>query len=578
MAAPQQLHTTRFLLVCGAPTINDQWLFGDFIGFHYALKTLGQVGESLNVFPVTDYFDKNPTRNDIKFGTQSATSGNAIQIYTRHTHDHREPPWKQFKVTASATDQGSLLGAVYASIERNSQALKSSDIFNLLLIGHGSPVGIYLGGHALQPRLLAQALDHFVPGVRVNVIVKSCKSGTFVDTLRFHGQNNRYVHSSATATTNSYATTRSVSGRVRNSIFVGAFLQSLVISTNISTGPNWSLQAHLAYLAREGKSKGGGGAWTNPQQWTDIDLLTTFSNVLFTEYTDQSFTQTHNAARRVITPPNPAQLVNQPTVAASLENLRAVAGVIELELLATHNNPEEPGDTRIAQAFHDSEYFRKSDNRKFTAAKLKTYTEMILPIMQALRWRMRIQEPFFLAFDDLLSKDLFRMDDLVNGVPFSQKSRDLDSLVTLLQAFEVMRDCCGLDRSDLLGFFSAPVEWFVHLILRSATDGNLVLSHCLNTAIFGKLSKEWLQYVEDDTKRDYTIGSGPIKEKEPSTLPAFAFWLPRSFESMETYNEFRKEFLGRYNRAANAYEKCFGKGSWGEFSDAYEIIKNSSDQ
>ncbi|KAL8944766.1 MAG: hypothetical protein Q9211_000452 [Gyalolechia sp. 1 TL-2023] len=322
--------------------------------------------------------NKNPTRNNIKFGSQNAASGKAIEIYTRHTHEHREPPWKQYKVTASATD------------------------------------------HSL--------------------------------------------------------------------------------------------------------------------------------------------------------------LLNQPAVAASLENLQAAAGVIESELLSTYNDPEEPGDTRIAQAFYDSEFFRKSDNGKFTAEKLKTYKELILPMMQALRWRIRIQEPFFLAFDDLLSKDLFRIEALVNGVPFSQKSRDLDSLVTLLQAFEVMRDCCGQDRPDLLGFFSAPVEWFVHLILRSATDGNLILTHCLNTGIFGELSKEWLQHVEEDIKRDYTIVSGPIKEKELSILPAFAFWLPRSFDSIKTYNKFRKEFLGRYSRAANAYEKCFGAGSWGESSDTYEMIKNSYDQ
>ena len=47
----------RFLVVCGASNKHDAWAFGNLVGFHRVITTLGGEGQFFNVFPIQEYFD-----------------------------------------------------------------------------------------------------------------------------------------------------------------------------------------------------------------------------------------------------------------------------------------------------------------------------------------------------------------------------------------------------------------------------------------------------------------------------------------------------------------------------------------
>lgn len=66
------------------------------------------------------------------------------------------------------------------------------------------------------------------PEVQINLILKTCSSGAFAKTFRVRGQRNIYVHASfKDKEEQSFSDRRSVSGRVRNSLFGAAFVETL---------------------------------------------------------------------------------------------------------------------------------------------------------------------------------------------------------------------------------------------------------------------------------------------------------------------------------------------------------------
>lgn len=68
---------------------------------------------------------------------------------------------------------------------------------------------------------LAGVLEGFREGVRVNVVVRSCDAGAFMDKIGVKGERKRFVH------TDSSGGEMSPSGRFGNCVFSGGFLRSL---------------------------------------------------------------------------------------------------------------------------------------------------------------------------------------------------------------------------------------------------------------------------------------------------------------------------------------------------------------
>jgi hypothetical protein len=224
--------TTSHLVVCGA--INprrDVCLFGDFLGFVDALKQANPPvhGDFINCFPLSRYFDENRA-SDIKFGRRKEIgdvdwdSGDEVVKYTRWQHDHRESWWTQANQPSWTAAKSNILEWINAKAD----TAKPGDIVTIILIGHGNKNGIYIAGVPLSAPELTAACSNFAADIQVNIVIKACSSGAFAKAFRVSGQRNIYVHtSSKDEEEGSFSDRRSISGRVRNSLFGASFVETL---------------------------------------------------------------------------------------------------------------------------------------------------------------------------------------------------------------------------------------------------------------------------------------------------------------------------------------------------------------
>ncbi len=118
-----------------------------------------------------------------------------------------------------STETDKLHHDVVSFIDHYAQRFADRDIFTIILIGHDSCAGIQLGNKLFKYENLVDRLERFQTGIRLNIILQSCQSGSFVNNFSARGERKRFVHTSVDP--------RSPSGRYRNSKFSGAFLESL---------------------------------------------------------------------------------------------------------------------------------------------------------------------------------------------------------------------------------------------------------------------------------------------------------------------------------------------------------------
>ena len=173
---------------------------------------------------------------------------------------------------------------------------------------------------------------------------------------------------------------------VVDSVFCGAFLNSLGIAHDPQTRDGWTLQAHIANVAREGKSSSGTET-SDFQACTNLDVVTRFIDVLFTEFIDFSFSQANKSARRIITPTNPATAVaEEPTIAVSSQQTESALATLKAEEGLTFDDPPTPDDMRICSAFGALGHL-EGTGRIYS----DLYNRKVGDMLQALRWRMGIK-------------------------------------------------------------------------------------------------------------------------------------------------------------------------------------------
>ncbi|KAK3171489.1 hypothetical protein OEA41_003573 [Lepraria neglecta] len=570
---------TKFLVVCGASVADDSWFFGNFLGFCRVFMSFNVDGEFWNTFPVKEYFDTG-VHASLKFGKKSGKNETAYELYTKWEFEHRQQFWKQFPVVtghhtglAGQTDQGQgLISNILAHIDKMSKELIARDIFNIILMGHGDPLGVSLGGQKLHAEMLATALDHFQPGVQVNVVVQSCMSGSFINRIKAHNQPKRCVHTSAQATAKSYTDAISGSGRFRNSKFSGTFVRSLGFAYDEQTKQPkpWSLKYHIDHVLQEGKTL----PINEPQAHIDLDLLSRFMDILITDFVDYSFTSGTQTARRIITPSNPAITPPraQPVAPLSDDHLTPIIETVRSELSFINDELPEPDDARLCQAFHESQYFLTSRGQRLIDEDAVKYSNFVRRQLEALRWRFRVQEPFYHAMEALVNKDLLSIKEIRKGPLKFRMTEGTAGITTVLRSFSVMQACLDDSSNDLQGLFPAPVMWFAALIQRACTDIQGIMSFLLTTKILGELDQDYFESIADYC-HEFSVSvdeeSIPSEEARKPHLPAYAFWLPQDFRSGR---EFAISWERRYSNAKRIYEGCFGEGSWGDDSEIKESI------
>lgn len=560
MSTTQQ-SVTKFLVVCGAKSASDSWLFGNFLGFCRALKILGVEGDFWSCFPIREFFEGH--HNSISFGRrgtgQSPEDQEALEIFTKADFYSGKRFWDQ--VSWERAEQ--LSGDVLSYTESQAKKLEAGDIFNIILIGHGTEEGTSLGGEILQAKDLAKALDNFRPKVRVNVVVQSCHSGVFMDKISAKNQRQRFVHTSSSSNELSWTAQISPSERFRNSVFSGAFLRSLGLAVSPET-TDWTLEGHINFLKREGRGEPGTKA--NPQHYTsDIVLITKFVDVLFTDFVDRSFSQTTtatNVARRILTPSAPLTGPSNPPSNIPWQHVQNASKCITAELGFAGNSAGEK-DAALIQAATSSNYL--FENKKISA---ELYQQRQAELIRALGWRFRIQEYFYLAMEGLANKDLVDF-DLAFRYPMCwgvKADSRVPIIVKLLKSLEVVHECCAPDPGDMLGRFDSVVYWLATIIVRSCSDLRRTMSYLMTTGLLGKVNIEYLKTIEHE---NITIGKPPQPPTTKELLPQIGFWLPQS--SNMSVGGCTWGGVGRYYRVKANFEQFFGQGSWG-ISD---FIENS---
>lgn len=163
--------STKHLVICGVTDVRSSWLFGDFLGFTTALREQAIYGTFLNCFDLDQYFATTPF-DDIKFGRRWEIPDGEIAIYTRWDFEQRTRWWTQL----GQHEAPNAVTKVMEWVARCTRTTGPGDVISIILIGYGTPSGIYLGGSLLTPELLASGCSSLHPDVQVNIVVKCCYS------------------------------------------------------------------------------------------------------------------------------------------------------------------------------------------------------------------------------------------------------------------------------------------------------------------------------------------------------------------------------------------------------------------
>jgi hypothetical protein len=150
ISSPSPRNTTSHLVVCSAVKEKDVWLFGDFLGFTSALREQSPpiYGTFISCFDLEQYFVATEYK-DVKFGRRGEfgddnnwDSEDGIVMYTRLEFEHRTRWWEQL----NQGERRRVIPRVLEWIRTRTQEAQPGDIVSIILIGHGSPEGIILGG------------------------------------------------------------------------------------------------------------------------------------------------------------------------------------------------------------------------------------------------------------------------------------------------------------------------------------------------------------------------------------------------------------------------------------------------
>ena len=387
-------------------------MFGDFLGFVKTLQKLGINGEFWSCFPVTEFFDQG-TYTDIKFGRKSGFDWKPMEVLTKFEFQHRAPFWRQFP--AHEPVQGNAATSLKQNVECHigqvATKLQSGDIFNIILIGHGEDLLIEMAGEPFHVRDFTNLLNHFRNGVRINLVVMACQSGSFIDTIKVRNQPDRLIHTSSTATHSSFSDQRSPSGRFRNSRFTGTFLASLGLMappTRSEALPKWNLDDHIDYVKRHGRTSTG-----VPCAFSSLNSqVTAMKEILFSEFIEIAFIKNLGSSRRVLTP---FPLASVPTATASLppDEVKNVEAIIRNEVSLMDENAVSSHDAAPMGAWFGSQRFLDQRNNRLNSADTKLYHTKIRQQLEGIKWRFRIQEPFYLAVGALANHALLRVDLLM---------------------------------------------------------------------------------------------------------------------------------------------------------------------
>ena len=170
-------------------------------------------------------------------------------------------------------------------------------------------------------------------------------------------------------------------------------------------------------------------------------------------------------------------------------SVRVAKKYLEHEMSLIEDNPPEPEDKRIVSAYY---YEKTYETRGQVPPRPsdENYQARMAAQMHALRWRFRIQEPFWLALEALENNNLIEPDLLQAAViTWDTKSEEIFEIAGILDGFEVIQQCLDLGAEvDVEGSFDSPVYWLANIIYHCSRDVNKTLAFLFKRQILGDVT------------------------------------------------------------------------------------------
>lgn len=544
VSQPGSHPSTNHLVVCGVTDVKSSWLFGDFLGFTTALREQAIHGTFLNYFDLDQYFASTPY-NDIKFGRrweipdgEDWDLGGELAIYTRWDFEHRTRWWTQL----TQHEAPNAVTKVIEWVARCTRTTGPGDVVSIILMGHGAPSGICLGGSLLTPESLANACSLLHPDVQVNIVVKCCYSGSFLQAFQTSGRGKAYVHTPATKNGKSYSERRSISGRFRNSAFGSSFVRTFGLMQDPEE--NWTLAKHGNFIKVQlAKTP----VHSQPQLLSTSKTTTLMKDIICHEYMDVSFLNAPRRARRVITPPSIPQPPQSAGVALSSVQYEAACAIIEQEIGLIDADLPDPDDMNLTENWF----------MKWTTRQLRD--EAMVETVNGLAFRFIVQERLFLVMEDLINQGLVQIDSLyapmeLAGTPVYSAS--VETIIAVLDCFTLGHDCLDRDTFVPDRKFESAIWWLAVVISRTCTNWELVVQRWMTFHLLGKPNETKFngllrRRLEISTNPEEAIPAGDL-----SGQPRLGFWLPHGTK----VEGFVGPFLCRYGKMKHAYQEITGEG------------------
>ena len=538
ISRPSPRNTISHLVVCGVVEEKDVWLFGDFLGFTSALRerSCSIHGTFINCFDFEQYFVAT-TYEDVKFGRRGEfgddnnwDSEDGIVVYTRFEFEHGTRWWEQL----DQEERRTVIPRVLEWIRTRTQEAQPGDIVSIILIGHGSPEGIFLGGNPFKPADLAAACSMFAADVQVNIIIKACFSGAFANAFKVSNQRNINVHTSAKADQESYS---AISGRPRNSLFGEAgeaFIHTLGLMRDPDEG--WTLGKHISFV--EKRVNGPTlplDRRSEPQVQTDSPKVRLMMDILDRDYVDVTFFKPPVHARRVLTPQHglpslfgqPVRKTNNITAA----EFEAASEVISSEMSLVETDYPQYGDFDIVERW----FARKK--LVFPQDKVKATVQ----VAQALAHRFKIQEDFLVAAEYLIRTDLLSIDALYAPMSLFRYSPSHQAVLEALQCFSLVQKCTDHESKGLGEEFTAPVRWLATVIVRSCADWRGILDRLCTIPMLGAPDMDRIREISKKFLK-VTVNSKEFEDKQVVS-PQVGFWLPHGMKIRDLHETWKTRYL-----------------------------------
>jgi len=194
----------------------------------------------------------------------------------------------------------------------------------------------------------------------------------------------------------------------------------------------------------------------------------------------------------------------------------------------------------------------------------KSYGKRLAAQLAKFKWRFRIQESIFLAFQGLEEKGLVSMEECFKyPIDWHQNSATVSGLFNALRRFEIAEECTSI--TSTMGLFDDPVTWLAVAIARTCPDVQEAFEFLRESWTLGTFNQEEFKELGQIKVQ---VNPKEMACDVQTSIPQIGFWLPQNIKGQSDMYFWACNVRNRHEAMKREYEKCYGRGTWG-----YDIIE-----